>query len=179
MEDVTTHDAITDYNNPREGDDMIARTANASDLEVKTDPIPITIGYTPGGDEKEALQASEPRPDLNGVRCKFSNQPHIYLIDAGCRRHIPDPATFNNLFRNWEGIVIDNDINDIPEARAIQSGAVLSKGNLTPAVYLIDNGQKRHIISPAVMDKYNFAWNRIYVVPQVQIDAIPTGPSIS
>jgi hypothetical protein len=155
----------------------ILRKADPSELEVKTEAIPVSVGFAPtaNGDKSR----SGPRPDLNGVRCKFSNRPENYLIDQGYRRHIPDPPTYNNLFRGWDGVVVDNEIDEIPEARAIQSGAVLSKGHLTPHVYLIEYGQKRHVTSPAAMDKYYFAWNRIYVVPQVEVDAIPDGPAIS
>lgn len=162
---------------------LLTQIANARDLAVETVPVPVSIGYFPSSHDSVAglteVRASGPRPDLNGTRCKFSNRPHIYLIDNGYRRHIPDPTTYNNLFRDWEGVVVDNDIDEIPEARAIQSGAILAKGHATPQVYLIDQGQKRHIVSPDVMEKFHFAWGRIYVVPQILIDAIPTGQPIT
>ena len=119
----------------------------------------------------------EQRPDLNGMRVKQPNQDHIYLIDEGKKRHIPDPTTYNNLFRSWEYFE-DLDVNDIETGTSITPGAVLVSGDATPHVYLIDGGCKRHVTSPAVMDKYHFRWPT-QPVPQAVIDAIPTGPAIS
>jgi len=157
----------------------ILKKADASELEVKTDPIELAVGVPP--DDADAKEGrAEPRPDLDGVRCKFTNRPHIYLImDGGYRRHIPDPETYNNLFRSWGGIVVDNDIDEIQEIRAIQSGSILIRGHQTPHVYMVDHGRKRHVASPAAMDKYHFNWERVYVIPQSSVDAIPDGPSIS
>ncbi|PQO35827.1 hypothetical protein C5Y96_09265 [Blastopirellula marina] len=120
----------------------------------------------------------ELRPDLNGVRVKLPNQPHIYLIDEGKKRHIPDPPTYNSLFRSWEGIVEDLDVNDIETGTTITPGSVIATGDATPHVYLIDGRSKRHIVSPAVMDKYHFRWPT-QPVPQAVIDGIPTGAAIS
>jgi hypothetical protein len=156
----------------------LSNTADPSEIKVHTDPFAVSVGTQPSGGVVTAASPG-PRPDLNGVRCKFSNRPHIYMIDRGYRRHIPNPETYNNLFRDWSGVVVDNDIDEIPEGRAIESGAVLSRGHSTPHVYLVEHGQKRHVTSPSAMDKYHFAWGRVYIVPQVQIDAIPTGPAIS
>jgi hypothetical protein len=152
------------------------KKADVAAFEVKTNPIELTVGVA----AEEAERAAAPRPDLDGVRCKFTNRPHIYVImDGGYRRHIPDPDTYNNLFRSWGGIVVDNDIDEISETRALQSGAVLVRGHLTPHVYLVDHGQKRHVTSPAAMDKYQFNWSRVYVIPQSTVDAMPTGSPIS
>jgi len=114
---------------------------------------------------------------FDGMRVKTPNDPKIYLVDQGKRRWIPNPPTFNNLFRNWD-VYVGIDIMSIPEGKQITDGAFLSKGS-GPEVYLIDNGVKRWIISPAVMDKYNFDWNKIVVIPQLAINYIPTGPNIN
>ena len=42
-------------------------------------------------------------------------------------------------------------------------------------VYLVDNGQKRGVTSPTVMDKFYFNWNQIRQVAQSTLDARPTG----
>jgi len=172
------------------------------DLERKTDPFQLKVGIDPPDKERartmereaiERLKAdyaplgvqpmetawSSPRPDLNGLRVKLPNQPAIYLIDQGYRRWIPNPATYNNLFRDWNGIITDIGINDIPLATQITSGAILARGDGTAPVYLIDAGVKRWVTSPAAMDKYYFAWNRVYVVPPVLVNFIPNGPAIS
>jgi hypothetical protein len=171
-------------------------------LERKTEPFQVRVGIDPPDRERarevdrevlERLKAdyaplgvqpmetawASPRPDLNGLRVKLPNRPEIYLIDRGYRRWIPNPATYNNLFRDWNGIVTDISITDIPLSTQITSGAVLARGDGTAPVYLIDNGVKRWVTSPAAMDKYYFAWNRVYVVPPVLVNFIPNGASIS
>ena len=118
------------------------------------------------------------RRDLDGLRLQLPGNSAIYLIDAGKKRHIPDPATYNNLFRDWNGIVQDVDLNEIDQGTPISEGAELAQAYGDAAVYLIDNGHKRHIGSPATMDRYYFAWNKIQHVAPVIICAIQSGTPI-
>jgi len=147
------------------------KTAEPKELEVKTTFADITVGI-------EAKTMLNPRPDLNGFRVKSPASPAIYLIDNGLRRWIPNPETYNNLFRDWSGIIIDINIDDIPLGSNISDGAILARPYHGNPVYLIDRRKKRWITSPAAMDKYHFAWNRIYEVPRILLDSIPTGPNI-
>jgi hypothetical protein len=119
------------------------------------------------------------RPDLNGLRVKSPGwrQDAIYLIEGGVRRHIPDPPTYNNLFPNWDGVVLDIDIDDIDLGSPINTGAILGK-SFAPAVYLIDGNVKRWITSPDVMDRYYFDWGKIHLIDQVVLDGVPNGPNI-
>ena len=150
---------------------MAYKTADAREIEKKTEPYKLQVG----ADTVGAL-----RPDLAGLRVKLPTQPQIYLIDpSGARRWVPDPTTYNNLFRDWNGVVVHIDINEIFEGTALTSGAILGRATNAAPVYLISNGVKRWITSPAVMDKYYFNWNRIYVMPPSAIDSIPSGPDWS
>jgi hypothetical protein len=175
------------------------KLANPKDLEKLTKATPVSLGVDPPG-LKPAVEAnllkemevalaplgvqpaathwSSPRPDLNGLRVKLPNRPEIYLIDRGYRRWVPNPGTYNNLFRDWNGIVVDIDIDEIPMGPGISSGAVLVRAAGTAPVYLVDQGVKRWIVSPAMMDRYHFAWNRVYVLPAGSVDPIPVGPNI-
>ncbi|GAP94186.1 hypothetical protein [Leptolyngbya sp. NIES-2104] len=144
----------------------------SAELEVQTEPMALTVGLSPA-----SFQA--PRPDLNGLRVKLPGQPEIYLIDQGYRRWIPNPTTFNNLFRNWNGIVEEISITSIPRGQNISSGAILARAYGTAPVYLVDQGLKRWITSPAAMDRYNFAWGRIYELPAISLNAIATGANIN
>ena len=57
---------------------------------------------------------------------------------------------------------------------ALNSGAHLEIAQETmSAVCLIENGHKRHVTSPAVMDKFYFNWSQVRQVPQSSLDAIP------
>ena len=118
------------------------------------------------------------RPDLNGHRIRHPNGA-VFLILDGKRRHIPDPPTFDSLFRNWDGIITDINVEEITDGGALTQGAVLAKPDNSPAVFLVSNNQKRHIASPAAMDKYNFSWQRIITVPHVLLDFIGTEATIS
>jgi len=148
-------------------------TAPAKDLETQTAPHVLTVGTAPSS-------SVGPRPDLAGLRVKTPNRPEIYLIDPdGFRRRIPNPQTYNNLFRDWNGVVVDIDITQIAESSPLTSGAILARADGTAPVFLISNGVKRWVTSPATMDKYYFNWNRVYVVPGALVDFIPSGPNWS
>lgn len=138
-------------------------------VQVKTAPVKITIGIR---EEDMAI----PRPDLSGLRVT-SLQPGnpIYMVDPeGFLRKIPNPETYNNLFVNWSGI-IQMDLIDIAIGTPITDGAILAKRNIDGSVYIVSNGMERPILSPEVMNKYNFNWAAIYLVPHVLLDFIRTG----
>ena len=55
-----------------------------------------------------------PYPELAGQRVQLPGHPEIYLVDDdGLRRWIPNPATYNNLFRDWNGVNVDIQTEDI------------------------------------------------------------------
>lgn len=148
------------------------KTAEPKELEVKTTFADVTVGIEP----KTMLEL---RFDLNGLRFKNPESDAIYLMDQGCLRLIPNPETYNNLFRNWEGIILNIDINIFPICVPITDGAILARPFNENPVYLIDNFMKRLITSPVAMDDYWFAWDRVYKVPPILLDFIPTGPNIN
>jgi len=134
---------------------------------------PFAVTVTP------AAGAPAPRPDLAGQRFEDPNGPNMYLIDEdGTARYIPDPPTLEALFPDWnvgQGV----DPTTIAAGPAITSGAYLATSSATPNVYLISNGQKRWVSSPAVMAKFDFAWSQLRQVPQSTLDALPNGPTLT
>jgi hypothetical protein len=123
------------------------------------------------------------RTDINGLRLKVPLADPTYLLDMGKIRWIPNPAVYNQLFRDWNGIVQDIDTKEIDEGDPIPVTAILFRCIDSPKVFLLDgvspHQTKRWITSPAVMDRYNFDWNKIQVF-NVPLDAIkyPNGPDI-
>jgi hypothetical protein len=146
--------------------------AAADEVRTDTEAFETAVGF-----KSDAVGA--PRPDLNGYRLKAPGNPKVYLVDQGYRRWIPDPTTYNNLFRDWNGIVQDPLIFDVPEGLQLASGTVLARGSGTAPVYLVEPGSKRWIVDPHTMDVYYFSWDRIYAIPPVLLAGIPNGPNIS
>jgi len=102
------------------------------------------------------------------------------LVDPeGYRRWIPDPETYNNLFRDWNGIYVDINTRNIAERAALSRGAQLVRPVNEPPVYLVSNGIKRWITSPVAMDKYYFDWGKVLPLSRAVVDGIPDGPSWS
>jgi hypothetical protein len=146
--------------------------ADTTNLAVDTPAEVSSLGVV-------AALLANPRPDLDGLRVKTPGQPEIYLMDEGYRRWIPNPTTYNNLFRDWNGIQEDVAVGEIPLGTPLADGSVLAMGSGNGAVYLAEAGVKRWITSPAAMDKYYFNWNRIYVIPSILIRNNPDGRPIS
>jgi len=158
----------TETLSPKKTTDLPNNPVPAKAIEVKTELLKPSVGI-------DATCQPEPRTEYAGLRLKDLTGPAIYLVNPeGYLMLIPDPKTYNNLFRNWDGIQA-TDISNIAKGPALSVDAVLAKADNSDTVYIVSNGVKRGIPSPAVMDKYHFNWERIYVVPHVLIDSIPTG----
>jgi hypothetical protein len=113
------------------------------------------------------------RYDLNGLRVKHPLDPRVYLVDDGRRRWIPNPATYNNLFRDWNGIVVNaNLVNSVDIGLDIEDGALLARGEGTGEVYFVDNWRKRWVSSPTAMDRYYFNWNAVRQVPLIILNTV-------
>jgi hypothetical protein len=123
-----------------------------------------------------ASSIANPRPDLAGLRVALPlGRSGVYLIDPqGYKRGIPDPTTYNNLFRDWNNIVTSIDITMISDGPGFAPGSILITAPGS-GVYLLDNGIKKGISSPAVMDKYYFNWGRIVTLPPIVLTDLPSG----
>ena len=107
----------------------------------------------------ESANAAQPRPELAGLRLRIPQRPEIYLVDPeGFRHWVPDPYTYNRLFRDWSGVHDDPDLLEIADAGSLSHGATLIRADGTAPVYFVSTGTKRWVVNPAVMDKCNFNW---------------------
>jgi hypothetical protein len=120
-----------------------------------------------------------PRTDLNGLRIKHPDHPAIYFIDSGFKRLIPNPQTHNNLFVDWNGIVTDIPLEEIPDGPFISDGAVLVRPSSSEDVFLVDRGSKRLVASPEIMERYRFNPKKIVVVPPILINSLPAQKPLS
>jgi len=124
------------------------------------------------------LPVAAARPELAGTRRVAPGCTSVFVIDPdGYRRSIPSHKTYNRLFRGWQGVVDDPYLEQIAERTGLTTSAMLVRGDLSPTLYLLDHGIKRCIQGPAMMDKYWFNWDRIEVLKQFLVDAMPTGRS--
>jgi hypothetical protein len=138
------------------------------------------IGNALCGVPSNSVSFPAPWPELAGKRIRASGASDLYLVDDdGTARHIPDSTTYNNLFRDWDNVeVVDH--ASITSGPALTSGAYLAIAQETmKSVYLVSNGQKRLVTSPAVMDKFWFNWNTVRTVPQSTPDALPNGSDLT
>jgi hypothetical protein len=118
------------------------------------------------------------RPDLNGTRVRAPGQATVYLIDNGFRRGVPHVAAYEALFRDWECIVEDIDVESIRPGDPLGDSAGLVRLVGDPAVYFVDGTTRRHVANPQVMDKYRFAWERVREVSPEEMGRWPEGPKL-
>jgi hypothetical protein len=148
-------------------------TALSKDLETTTkETLRAAVGTAQVG------VTPEPMPQLNGLQLQLPGAAPVYLVLNSFRCWIPDPTTYQNLFVPGATVVPDINIGVVSEGPAITSGAVLLQGSASPQVYLITNGVKMWIPSPAIFTRYQFNAAKILVVPQIVINSIPTGPDV-
>jgi hypothetical protein len=112
--------------------------------------------------------------DREGMR--LHNNFALYLVLDGKVRHIPNPATYDQLFADWNGYKEAQNIQ--PAGDALTDGAYLARDASNGKVYLVNDGVRRWITSPAVFDKYYFGAGKVRdTVPD--FDKIAVGANIS
>jgi hypothetical protein len=141
----------------------------------------MAVGTSTPANANDVQRAYETAGDwtrYDGERVKGSNSAPVYLILHGQLRWIPDPTTYNNLFKDWNGIgVNDYLVDNVPVGLPLTSGAVLAKGS-GAAIYVITNGQKLWIPDPTVFNKFYFNSGKVVTVPDVIINSVPQGLNI-
>ena len=121
------------------------------------------------------------RPDLNGLLITNPVNRTIFWVDRGQLRHIRNPTIYGRLFVPNHQNYLDTD--------AVEPGPSITDDNrlvccredghrLFRRVYLLDQGKKRHVTSPAAMSKNNFNWNGVTNIDCPVLESIPDGDSI-
>jgi len=113
----------------------------------------------------------------DGRRVTDPGSGRIFVMLDGALRHIPNPATYDALFRDWKGIGAVGNLGGQRLEAALPADAHLA---MPPSgrIFLVADGMKRWITSPAVMDRYQFKWSAVRKVPAETMDRIADGPSI-
>ena len=102
----------------------------------------------------------------------------VYLAMRGQLFAIPDGATFNTVFNNWNNIIIsDYLVAEMPRGPALSSGSFTAVSVTSPAQYLVTLGKKLWIPDPATVTRFNFRGP--VTIPHLALDYIPTGANVS
>lgn len=114
----------------------------------------------------------------NGRRVLDRKSGAIFLMIDDRLRHIPNPATYDNLFRDWSGIGDLGNLVGQARGEPLADGAYLASGTPDGKVFLILDNSKRWVAGPPVMDRYHFKWNAVRKLSAEQLAAMPDGPTL-
>lgn len=101
----------------------------------------------------------------------------VYVIFGGAKFHIPDPTVLAQLYGGWGSVVVvpDHSLDAVPTTP--RDGTVLREADHAE-VWLIEAGQKQHITSTDVLNRYG-GWAVVHVVPDGATANFPTGNPIT
>jgi hypothetical protein len=156
-------------------------------INNKTVEPPVVTGVEPTvviptSDNSQVANASDRlRPDLNGLQIRNPGNGMIFWVDEGRIRHILNPSVYANIF-------VPKALNAI-DTVSITAGPPVTSSNrlvrcgernhpLENRIYFLDGGQKRHILSPAVMTNNNFDWNKVRTIDCPVLEGVPDGATI-
>jgi len=113
----------------------------------------------------------------DGTLLKASG-PEIDRMEAGRRRWIPDPPTFNCMGLNWNAVqtISDSEWNLTPKGTPYPSRAdgTLLQGS-GPQVYVMTSCQRHWIPDPDTFNALGYNWNAIQHIADADLTAIPEG----
>lgn len=118
----------------------------------------------------------------NGTLIRGSG-PEVYVLEYGLKRWIFTPLIFKNLFYDWNKIkiVADEILNSFPSGNKISnvfSDGALVRSEISPKVYLYDNGKLRWVPDPYIFNSNDFSWENINIIPDKKIKAYKIGADI-
>jgi len=107
---------------------------------------------------------------------KAAKSDAVYLFLDGLCRHIPNPATYFNLYESYglRNIIDDDQMSDCSFGSALQNGAMLIKAAGSDARFFL-NENKREIANEDVFETCNFDQDKVVTVPDIIFDTIPRG----
>ncbi len=119
---------------------------------------------------------------LNGTLIKADNAPEIYLLEDSKKRHIPSWSVFASQFNlRAVVIIISSEVNSYPlgDPLPYQEGTLFRVKD-SPAVYVVENGKKRHLPTPEIFESMGYNWGAVIMAEDNNLaDLHPTGEPIS
>ena len=120
------------------------------------------------------------RAFLNGSIIKKKTNPKVYYIENFKKRPIESPAIVESRGLNWKNLIIasEADVDQIPNGENLKfrDGSLLSNRG---GVYIISNGLRRPIVSPAAFLRLGFKWNNIKAVSDAELNLHPLGEAVT
>jgi len=104
---------------------------------------------------------------------KASNNPAVYLIVTGMKRHIPSVEVFESYGFNWDdiSIVSSDELADYSDANLIRVAGDVK-------VYLLAGGKKHWVPTQAVFNKHGYKWENVIIVNSAEGDTVLEGENI-
>ncbi|MGA1050597.1 MAG: hypothetical protein ACO3TG_03805 [Minisyncoccia bacterium] len=143
--------------------------SKASSCAINTYNITICIPYGQGSG----------RYFPNGAIIKSNASPKVYYLENFTKRPIESPQMLESRF-DWKGLIVTSQeaIDEIPTGTPLtfRDGSLLSnRGN----VFIISDGLKRPIDSPAAFLRLGFKWANVKAVSDAEIDLHPLGEIVT
>lgn len=120
-----------------------------------------------------------------GANAELAGSPKSFVCAApppsGQLRHVTDPAAYAAW--KFSGVLDVQPVTDAALAGHARGPAfpavpVLVRGEGTPAVYVVDQGFKRHVPDPATAERWHLDLAAVQVKPLPEVDALLVGPAL-
>ena len=104
---------------------------------------------------------------------KASDNPAVYLIVTGMKRHIPSVEVFESYGFNWDdiSIVSSDELADYSDVNLIRVAGDVK-------VYLLAGGKKHWVPTQAVFNKRGYKWENVIIVNSAEGDTVLEGENI-
>lgn len=115
-----------------------------------------------------------------GLLVKDAQKVYWY-IENGIRQRIPDTAFLDLYFRGRRAkIWTAKQVRAIPEGKVygLQTGELV-RGKTNPAVYVIQDAERRPITSEADFTELGYAWKNVVMLPDRVLESYPVGAAVS
>ncbi len=134
---------------------------------------PPPIAQPPPPPENPQAELRE-RASKDGYVFRVAGEQAVYVVQNGTKFHIKSPEDLRALGYSWDRVEVVppgslNFLRDKPPEKT------LMRERDNPAVYYYENGQKRWITSPDILEKMGHSWKDVKVVPSGALGAEATG----
>lgn len=114
----------------------------------------------------------------DGTLVKSRSRNDIFLIDGGKRHHITSAKLFQQRGYSLANVQIVSDRELLGYAKGdpivFPDGTLLMSEN-TKKIYLVKNGERRHILSQRAFSQNGFKMKNVVAVPDYELEAYPSG----